>query len=63
MQGLNSSGEKAQVQSALGELITLCDEAKSIYEYLFCLLPSEERNKHETWFKAKVLTNNECTAM
>ena len=36
----------------------MCNEAKFSHDSLLTLLPSEEKVKHETWFKAKMLSNN-----
>ncbi|KAK0152604.1 hypothetical protein N1851_005873 [Merluccius polli] len=60
IQGYMSNGEKTQVQNALGELIGVCEDVKCIHESLLFLLPSDEAEKHETWFKAKMMFNDEC---
>lgn len=60
MQGFMLKDDKTQVQNALGELIEVCGEAKCMHESLLVLLPCDEREKHETWFKAKMLGNDEC---
>ena len=62
MQGLILKGNKINVQSALDELMEVCDEAKGFHESLLGLLPHEEKEKHATWFKAKMLSNDECIA-
>lgn len=62
IQYLLSGDHKTQVSNVLGGLIEVCDEAKCMHESLLGLLPCEEREKHETWFKAKMLSNDECIA-
>ena len=62
MQSLMLMGDKKQVQNALEELINVCDEAKYMHESLLGLLPCDEKDKHVTWFNAKMLGNNECIA-
>lgn len=62
IQGFMLRDDKTQVQNALGELIVVCDEAKNMPENLLGLLPCDEKEKHEIWFKAKMLSNNECFA-
>jgi len=34
---------------------TQCKEAKEAHESLIALLPDEEKDRHETWFKAKMI--------
>lgn len=38
----------------------LCDEATCLHESLVGLLPCEEKEKHEIWFKVKMLRDVEC---
>ena len=54
--------ERTQVENDLNELIDLCNEIKCIHESLLQLLPSDEKEKHVIWFKAKMLSNDECIA-
>ena len=54
--------ERTQVDNDLNELIDLCNEIKYIHESLLQLLPSDEKEKHVIWFKAKMLSNDECIA-
>lgn len=53
-------GDKKKVQIALDKLIDVCTDAICMHESLLDLLPSDESEKHDTWFKAKMLFNNEC---
>lgn len=62
MHGLMSKGDKTEVQNALDEFIEVCEDAKSMHESLLVLLPGDEKEKHKVWFKAKMLSNNECIA-
>lgn len=39
----------------------LCNEARETHESLLQLLPPAEKEKHEIWFKAKLLSVNEFT--
>lgn len=54
-------GDKTKEVNALDELTTMCDDAKEVHNSLMALLSVEEGGKHEIWFKAKMLPNNECT--
>lgn len=54
--------DETQVQKGLEELTEVCDDVKGIHDHLLGLLPVEENEKHETWFKAKMLPINECIA-
>ena len=49
--------EKMQIENDLNELVDLCNEIKCIHESLLQLLPSDEKEKHVIWFKAKMLSN------
>lgn len=51
--------DKSRLQIALKELIETCNDAKRIQESLLSFLPVDEKEKHETWFKAKMLSNND----
>lgn len=55
-------GDKNKVQNALDDLIEMCEEAKCMHDSLLVLLPCDEKEKHEIWFKAKMLANDECIA-
>lgn len=44
-----------EVKSTFDKFKIQCQEAKEAHESLLVLLPNEEREKHETWFKAKSL--------
>lgn len=57
-----SQGDKTQVLNVLEELIEVCDEAKCMHTLLLGMLPCDEGEKHETWFKAKMMFNDECIA-
>ncbi len=51
--------KKSEVQYALDELVNLCYEAKNVHDSLMGLLPDDEKEKHEIWFKAKMIGNDE----
>lgn len=61
IQSLMVKHDKTKVRGALKELIELCGEVKKVQDALLVLLPSDEKEKHEIWFKAKMF-NNECVA-
>lgn len=50
-----------EVHFAFDKYKTLCNEAIETHESLLQLLPPEEKEKHEIWFKAKLLGVNEFT--
>lgn len=56
------SNDKTAVQNALDELIWVCKEALFWHDSVLVLLPGDERVKHETWFKAKMLNNDDSIA-
>lgn len=60
LQGFIQKGVKIHVYQALEELIEVCDDAKCMHESLLGLLPHDERDKHEMWFTAKTMLNDEC---
>ncbi|XP_027132597.1 uncharacterized protein LOC113745279, partial [Larimichthys crocea] len=60
MKDLIIKGDKTMVCDALNELRVVCDDAKCIHEQLLGLMPGDEQEKHEIWFKAKFLSLNEC---
>lgn len=49
------SGNTAEVKHALEKIVLLCREAKDAHVALLPLISTEEREKHDTWFAAKVL--------
>ncbi len=55
IQGLMQSGKHADVQNALDGYIELRDEARWMHDSIMILLPESEKEKHETWFKAKIM--------
>lgn len=57
---LISNGDRTNVLNAFDELKNVCEDAKGLHQTLLCLLSNEEGNKHEIWFTAKMLPNNEC---
>lgn len=62
LQEFIKKGDVSQVQSALKELIDVCDHAKNIHKSVLGLLSPDEREEHETWFNAKMMFNDECIA-
>lgn len=50
---------KRNVYSMLEKHNALCDEAEEAHNYLLELLPPDEKEKHEIWFEAKMLSVNE----
>ncbi len=48
-----------EVRLAFADFKSLCSEAKDTYESLMIILPVVEAEKHEIWFKAKMIPNNE----
>lgn len=62
IKGLMLKRDKIQVQRALEQLIEVCDDVKNVQNALLDLLPHVEREKHDIWFKAKMLSVNECIA-
>lgn len=62
IQGLMLKHDKTKVQDALEELCQVCYEVKYMHNNLLGFLPTEEKEKQEIWFKAKMLPINECIA-
>ena len=56
------NGEHTEVRNALDGYIELCVETRSMHDTLMGLLPHDERERHETWFKAKIMFNDEFIA-
>lgn len=59
MRELIQKGEKSQVQCAFNNLLKLCDEVKGVHISVMRMLPEVEQEKHDVWFKAKMLNNDE----
>ncbi len=59
MQGLMQQRNVKDVQSGFDDLLNLCDEAKGIHGSLMGMLPESEKEKHDIWFKAKMIANND----
>lgn len=47
------------VQASTNDFVVLCNEAKTIHGFLICVLPDDENEKHETWFKVKTMCYDE----
>lgn len=47
-----------QLKNALRALVEKCNDAKRIHESLLTILPGEEGEKHDVWFKAKIVNND-----
>lgn len=62
IQGLMQNGNSSEVQNALDGFIELCDDIKCVHDSIMSLLPQEEKERHETWFKAKIMFNDEFIA-
>ena len=60
MKDLIIKGDKTMVCDALNELRVVCDDAKCMHKQLLGLMPGDEQENHEIWFKAKFLSLNEC---
>ena len=56
---LMMNNDKTEVQNALDELTRVCKEAKFWHDSVLALLHGEEKVKHETWFKAMMLNNDD----
>ncbi len=56
-QGLMQQRNVKDVQSGFNDLSNLCDEAKGIHGSLMVMLPESEKEKHDIWFKAKIIVN------
>lgn len=51
----------SEVKHSLHGFTELCDEIRCLHDSLMILLPQEEKERHETWFKAKMMFNDEFT--
>lgn len=60
IQGLLLNGNVSEVQQSFDEFIGCCNDIRSMHGSLLSLLPPDECEKHDTWFKAKMLVNDEC---
>lgn len=57
---LIQEGKKEEVERSFNDLIVLCNEAGCVHDSLMGLLDEVEKEKHDIWFKAKMISNNEC---
>lgn len=53
------SGYEVEIKSSFSKYQVLINDAKVAHNNLLELLPMDEKEKHETWFKAKLLSVNE----
>lgn len=60
IKGFMVANDKFQVQNALAELVQVCDDARGMHENLLGFMAPDEKEKQNIWFKAKMLSNNEC---
>lgn len=59
IQDFMQSIQLSEVKCSLRGFIELCDEIRCLHDSLMGLLPQEEKERHETWFKAKMMFNDE----
>lgn len=59
LNGLIEKGNVVQAQCVFDDFIKVCDESKGVHECLMGMLPDTEQEKHDVWFKAKMIANNE----
>ncbi|KAK0142226.1 hypothetical protein N1851_020113 [Merluccius polli] len=59
LQCLTEKNDKEQVECVFNDLLKKCDEAKGFHASLMGMLPIEEKDKHDVWFKAKMIANND----
>lgn len=52
--------DKLQVECVFNDFIKLCDETKGVHAAVLSMLPDPEQEKHDLWFKAKMIVNNDC---
>lgn len=50
--------ERLYVLSVFGDLVKICDEIKCIHDSIM-VLPEGEKEKHDVWFKAKIIASND----
>ena len=60
IRGFMVKNEVTNVQNGLIELLHVCNEAKCVHANLLGFISPDEKEKQETWFKAKMIPNNEC---
>lgn len=56
---LMQSGNAKEVKCTLEKIVCLCVEARNAHESLVCLMVTDEREKQDTWFAAKMLVEND----
>lgn len=58
---LMQEGKNTEVQCSLDHLVELCGEATCVQDSLMALMGLlDEKDKRDIWFKAKMISNNEC---
>lgn len=50
---------ESEVKCTFAKFVVLCDEAKALHDSLMGLLHGVELERQQTWFKAKIMINNE----
>lgn len=48
-----------EIRNMYDNFKVLCSDVKEVHESLLCVLPDSEREKHDIWFKAKMIPINE----
>lgn len=56
---MNEKGFVQELKGTFAKFIARCDEAKEIHAMLMGFLPKEEAEKHDMWFKVKMLSATE----
>ncbi len=56
---MQNRGSKWEVQCSFMKYMRICKEAKESHDSLLPILPPEEKEKHDIWFKAKMINVNE----
>lgn len=54
---IEKKGQLLEVQCIFDKFLGLCEDTKSVHNALLEMLPDVEREKHDTWFKAKMMFN------
>lgn len=60
LHGLMMKKDRSQVESVFNDYVKLCNDTKGVHESVMSMLPDTEQEKHDVWFKAKMIVNDDC---
>ncbi|KAJ0068359.1 hypothetical protein NL108_005935 [Boleophthalmus pectinirostris] len=54
---IQKESQTSEIQNVFDELLVLCEDVKAVHDTVMDMLPDVEKEKHNVWFKAKMIAN------